>query len=74
MSLNFDANSFLASMLVSSIGFVLFMYGKRMRRGPQLVSGLILMIYPYFVPSILPMFAIAVVLLFLTWLAVKRGF
>ncbi len=69
-----DANSLLASMLVSSIGFVLFFYGKRMQRGPQLVCGLVLMIYPYFLSAVLPMFGVAAGLLLLLWLALDRGY
>jgi len=71
--MNLDANSLLASLLVSSIGFVLFVYGKRQRRVPQLAVGLILLIYPYFVTGVLAMFAIAAALLLLLWFALKQG-
>ena len=30
------------------IGFVLFVYGRRTGRWPQLVIGLVFMVYPYF--------------------------
>jgi uncharacterized membrane protein len=40
------------SLIPSGIGFVLFVYGKKQARWPQLVSGLALMIYPYFTPGI----------------------
>ena len=72
--MNIDANSLLAGMLVSSIGFVLFVYGKKQSRFPQLVVGLVLMVYPYFVPSALLMFGIAVCLLGLLWLGVRAGY
>jgi hypothetical protein len=71
--LNLDAGSLIASFVVSSIGFVLFMYGKRMKRGPQLITGLILMIYPYFVPGVWAMLGIAVALLVLLYVALARG-
>ena len=74
MSMDIDANSLLAGMLVSSIGFVLFAYGKKQSRFPQLVVGLVLMVYPYFVPSVLLMFGIAVCLLGLLWLGVRAGY
>ncbi len=38
-------------VLFSSIGFGLFLYGKKQRVAVPLVCGLALMIYPYFVPS-----------------------
>jgi len=72
--MNFDPSSLVASFVVSSIGFVLFMYGKKMSRLPQLAFGLVLMIYPYFISAVLPMLAVAVVLLALMWFALKRGY
>jgi hypothetical protein len=71
--MNLDANALLASLLVSSIGFVLFVYGRRMRRIPQLAVGLVMLIYPYFVSSVWLMLAIAAVLLSLLWFGVKQG-
>ena len=41
----------LASLVVSTIGFGLFLYGKKQLRFPQLIVGLVMMIYPYFVAS-----------------------
>ncbi len=41
----------LASLLVSTVGLGFFLYGKRAARLPQLVAGLVLMIYPAFVAS-----------------------
>lgn len=72
--MNIDVNSLLASMVVSSVGFVFFFYGKRMSRPPHLIIGLVLMIYPYFIASVLPMFGVALVLVALLWFAVKNGF
>jgi hypothetical protein len=72
--MDFDVSSLIASFVVSSVGFVLFMYGKRMSRAPHLVIGLVLLIYPYFIAAVLPMFGVALVLVALLWFAVKRGF
>lgn len=63
MNLDLNANSLLASMLVSSIGFVSFAYGKKQRRPPQMIVGLALMIFPYFVSSVPWMFGIAAALI-----------
>jgi hypothetical protein len=71
--MNIDGGSLLASMLVSSVGFVIFEYGRRMRRPPQLAVGVVLLIFPYFVTNVLAMLAIGVVLVVLLWLAVMRG-
>ena len=69
-----DANSLLAGLLVSSIGFVLFVYGRKMRRVPHVGAGIVLFVYPYFVPSALWMLAIAACLLGLLWVAVRAGY
>lgn len=71
--MDFDANSLLASLLVSSIGLVLFMYGKRMARVPQLAMGTLLMVFPYFVSGALWILLIGAVALGLFWVAVKSG-
>lgn len=59
----FDPASLVASMIVGGIGFVAFMYGKKQSRYPQMGVGLLMMVYPYFVPNVWAMSAIAVVLL-----------
>jgi hypothetical protein len=68
-----SGNAMLASVLVGSIGLGLFVYGKRQRRVPHLLTGLVLMIYPYFVPSVALMLVIAAGLLGLLYLAKYLG-
>jgi hypothetical protein len=72
--MNLDLTSLLASFVVSSIGFVLFVYGKKMSRVPQLAVGLVLLVFPYFMPTVLPMLLIATVLLASLWWALQRGY
>jgi hypothetical protein len=60
-------------MLIGSIGLGLFVYGKKQRRPPHLAAGILLMVYPYFVPSIAAMFLIAGALLGLLYLASYLG-
>jgi hypothetical protein len=62
-----------ASLIVSSIGFILLHYGRKMARIPQLVVGLVMMIYPYVVPGVLANVLVAAGLLALLWLAVRLG-
>jgi hypothetical protein len=71
--MNFDTGSLLASLLVSSVGFVLLTYGRRMSRPPHFLTGLVLLIYPYFVGTPWIMLAIAGVILGALRLAVKLG-
>jgi hypothetical protein len=68
-----DVSSIAAGFVVSGIGFVLFNYGRKMGRMPHVLVGLVLMVFPYFIPSVLVMFAIAAVLCGLLYVAVQRG-
>jgi predicted membrane protein len=49
-------------LLFSSIGLGFFLYGKKQRAVVPLVCGLVLMIYPYFIPNVVALVAIGVVL------------
>ena len=71
--MDLEGSSLLASLIVSSIGFVVFGYGKRLERVPQIAIGLLLMGFPYFVSSVPLMAAIAAVLLAGLWVAVRFG-
>ncbi len=73
LSLDFDANTILMSLLVGSIGMVCFMYGKRQERLPHVVVGVILMVYPYFVSNLILSGGITVALLTGLWFAVRLG-
>jgi ABC-type spermidine/putrescine transport system permease subunit II len=70
---SFDPNALLISLLLGAIGFVALSYGRKQGRPPQVIVGLLLMVFPYFVSSIALMIAIAVLLLSLLWLAVRLG-
>ncbi len=51
------------SLLVSSIGLGYFLYGKKFENLIALISGLLLMIYPYFIQNILISIIIGIILL-----------
>ena len=72
--MDFDANRLLLSLLVSGIGFVLFMYGKKQARMPQLVTGIVMSLYPYLVSNLLLQGGIAIVCITVCWLLVRAGF
>ncbi|NOU31648.1 MAG: amino acid transport protein [Polyangiaceae bacterium] len=71
--MDLDANSLLASLGASSVGFVAFMYGKKQTRAPHMIVGLILMIFPYFVGNPLIIGGISLVLIGLLWGATRLG-
>jgi hypothetical protein len=68
-----DPNELLLSLLVGSIGFVCFVYGRRQGRFPHMLAGAVLVVYPYFVPNLIASAIIAVVILGLLWLGVRLG-
>ena len=71
--MSLDPGMLFLSLITSGVGFVLFMYGKKQGRGPQLVAGLVLMVYPYFVSTLAMSLGIFVAVVAATWLAVRQG-
>ena len=71
--MNLDLNAVIASLFVSTVGFVLFRYGKSLNRVPHMVTGAVLMLYPYFSGGILPTLCIAAGLLASLWIGVRLG-
>jgi hypothetical protein len=68
-----DGNTLLAGFAVSTVGFGFLMYGKKQGRAPQIVFGLLTMIYPYFVGGPLLIFGIFAALAALMWVAIRSG-
>ncbi|MFH0917223.1 MAG: amino acid transport protein [bacterium] len=68
-----DLNSILVGVFISLVGLALLMYGRKQTRLPHMVVGLILIVYPYFVGSIVIQLAVAVVLLAALALASRLG-
>jgi hypothetical protein len=56
--MDFDPTLLMLSLIPSGIGFVLFMYGRKTDRWPQLVTGLALMAYPYFTGTVTSMLSV----------------
>ena len=71
--MNLDGNSLLAGFAVSLIGFGLFTYGRKQGRAPQVLVGLISMVFPYFVASPIGILGTFIALLGATWLALRLG-
>jgi len=60
--MDFDPTLLMLSLIPSGIGFVLFVYGKKSDRWPQLVTGIALMAYPYFTGTVVSMLSVGVLL------------
>jgi hypothetical protein len=70
----FEGAGILASIFVSGIGFVFFSYGKKMTRVPQMLGGICLLAFPYFVSSALATLAIGALLIGAIILALRLGY
>jgi acyl-coenzyme A synthetase/AMP-(fatty) acid ligase len=57
----FSMGNLIAGTIFSSIGFIGFIYGKRMSLLKPLLIGIALMAYPYFVENTIAMCAIGAV-------------
>ena len=71
--MSLDPGYLLASLAVSSVGFVLFRYGRSQQRLSFSIIGMIMLVYPYFITSIGWMLGLVPVLLLLLWLASRMG-
>jgi hypothetical protein len=71
--MSLDPGWLFLSLVIGGVGFVLFVYGKKQERWPQLVTGVVLMIYPYFVSSLAGLLGVAVLVCVALWLAVRNG-
>jgi hypothetical protein len=71
--MDLDANALLASLFIGLIGAACFVYGRRQGRLSPMAVGAAMVVYPYFVPNVLVMAAIAVALLAAMWVATRAG-
>jgi len=61
------------SLVPSGVGFVLFVYGRKQLRWPQLAAGVALLLYPYFVDTVAALVGVGAVIGAALWLALRLG-
>ena len=71
--MDISASGLFLSLLISSVGIGFFIYGKKQTRVPQLIAGVLLLVYPYFVADTWIMLGIGVAILASLWLTVRFG-
>ena len=71
--MSFDPTWLFLSLIPSGVGFVLMVYGKKQQRWPQLVAGLLFLVYPYFTDTLAGLIGVGVVLGAALWLGVRSG-
>ena len=69
--LDLDPTLIILSLIPSGIGFVLFTYGRKMHRTPQLVGGIALMVYPYLTPTTVTMIGVGTLICAAVWFAIR---
>jgi len=72
-SMSIDPTWLFLSLIPGGIGFVLFVYGKKQQRWPQLGAGILFMVYPYFTSSITALVSVGTLLGAGLWVAVRAG-
>jgi hypothetical protein len=71
--MSFDPAWLFLSLIPSGAGMVLFVYGRKQQRWPHLMTGLALMVYPYFAGSVSALVGIGLALGTALWWAVRAG-
>ena len=71
--MDFDPTWLILSLIPSGIGFVLFTYGRKQVRIPQLVAGVALMAYPYFFTTTTTLVSVGVLICAALYVALQLG-
>jgi hypothetical protein len=61
------------SLIPGGIGFVLFVYGKKQGRWPQMVAGMLFMAYPYLATTVWTLVIGGAVISVALWVAMRLG-
>ncbi len=69
-----DPTWLLLSLIPGGAGFVLFVYGKKQQRWPQLAAGLAMMVYPYFATTVMTLVAGGAMIALGLWYALRLGY
>ncbi len=71
--MDLSAPFLIVGLVASTIGFSLFLYGKRQMRVPQVVTGLVLMVAPFVVHDPLWLAATSMVILSVLVVGLRSG-
>ena len=71
--MSFDPGWIMWEVVLGGVGFVLFTYGRKQQRIPQLVAGVLYMVYPMFVSGVVGLVVVGCLLGAGLWLAIRLG-
>ena len=63
----------IASLIVSTVGFSLFLFGRKQKRMPHLLGGILLMACPYFLASVVGIYCLGSATAGGVWYATRSG-
>ena len=72
--MDLDPGWLLLSLIPGGAGFVLFVYGKKQQRWPQLVAGLAMMVYPYFATTVTMLVGVGGLIAAVLWYVLFLGY
>ncbi|MBL8727576.1 MAG: hypothetical protein JNM25_04025 [Planctomycetes bacterium] len=71
--MDISTSTIVAGFLVSTVGFSVFLYGKKQARLPQLVTGGLLLLLPFVLQDALWMSVVGAASVAGLWLCVRAG-
>ena len=71
--MDISGGQLIASFLVSTVGFSIFLFGKKQKRLPQLLGGILLMGCPYFIASVAWIYCFSGATMAGIWVASRSG-
>jgi len=71
--MSLDPTVMFLGLITGGIGTVLLIYGKKQERWPQMIAGLVFLVYPYFFDSAGTIVTLGIALGAGLWLAVRQG-
>jgi hypothetical protein len=71
--MSFEPGWIMWELVLGGVGFVLFTYGRKQQRIPQLVTGLLFIVYPMFVSGVAGLLIVGCLLGVGLWIAIRLG-
>jgi len=71
--LTLDPTMLLVGLVASGAGLVLFTYGRKQQRLPQLAGGVALIVYPYAVSTVVALVVVGLLIGGAVWVATRLG-
>lgn len=71
--MGYTGGALFAGLAVNTVGFSLFLYGKKVRRLPHVAGGVVLMVLPFLLEGAVALLAAGVLVAAGVWYAARAG-